>query len=110
DGERAWRYAVAAAERAARGFANVVAAELYERALAASDLKPVEGAEQALVLESLGDVGERFAAYEPARDAYTEARELAEAPLDRTRLIARIAHCLDREGRYDEAVEAFGDA
>src|SRR5262245_1596283 len=110
DGERAWRYSVAAAERAGASFANVVAAELYERALAAAELQPVEAADRARVLESLGDMRERFAAYEPARDAYSEARSLAGADLDRARLIARVAHCLDREGRYPEAVEAFAEA
>jgi predicted ATPase/class 3 adenylate cyclase len=110
DGERAWRYSVIAAERAGAGFANVVAAELYERALAAAELRPVGVAERVRVLESLGDVRERFAAYEPAREAYAQARELADAGLDRARLIARVAHCLDREGRYVEAVEAFAEA
>jgi len=110
DGERAWRYAVAAADRAAAGFANVVAAELYGRALAAHELRPVDGTERARVLEALGDVRERFGAYEPAREAYEQAREAHEAPLDHARLLARIAHCLDRQGRYDEALEAFGEA
>jgi tetratricopeptide (TPR) repeat protein len=110
DGERAWRYAVAAADRAAAGFANVVAAELYGRALAAHELRPVDAAERARVLEALGDVRERFGAYEPAREAYEQAREAHEAPLDHARLLARIAHCLDRQGRYDQALEAFGGA
>jgi class 3 adenylate cyclase/tetratricopeptide (TPR) repeat protein len=110
DGERAWRYAVAAAERAAAGFANVVAAELYERALAAADLHAVDVSDRARVLESLGDMRERFAAYEPALDAYSRARDALGEPLDRSRVIARIAHCLDRCGRYDEAVEAFAEA
>ena len=110
DGERAWRYAVAAADRAAAGFANVVAAELYGRALAAHELRPVDATERARVLEALGDVRERFGAYEPAREAYEQAREAHEAPLDHARLLARIAHCLDRQGRYDEALEAFGEA
>jgi tetratricopeptide (TPR) repeat protein len=110
DGERAWRYAVAAAEQAAAGFANVVAAELYERAVAAADLQPVDVSERARVLEALGDMRERFAAYEPALDAYTQARDALDGLLDRARVIARIAHCLDRCGRYDEAVEAFAEA
>lgn len=110
DGERAWRYAVTAAERAGAGFANVVAAELYERALAAAELAPVEARGRAQVLEALGDMRERFGAYEPARAAYTQAREAHDRPLDRARVVARIAHCLDREGRYDEAVEAFDEA
>ena len=110
DGERAWPYAVAAAERAAAGFANVVAAELYERALAAAELHPVDLSDRARSLEALGDMRERFAAYEPALDAYTQARDALDLPLDRARVIARIAHCLDRCGRYDEAVEAFAEA
>ncbi|MGH3044601.1 MAG: hypothetical protein ACRDM2_07735, partial [Gaiellaceae bacterium] len=110
DGDRAWRYAVAAADRAAAGFANVVAAELYERALAAADLHAVDGSDRARVLEALGDMRERFGAFEPALDAYSQARDALEQVLDRARVIARIAHCLDREGRYDEAVEAYAEA
>ena len=37
DHERGWRYAVTAGRRAKEGFANIVAAELFERALAAAD-------------------------------------------------------------------------
>jgi len=110
DGERAWRYAVAAADRAAAGFANVVAAELYERALGAHELRPADTTDRARVLEALGDVRERFGAYEPALEAYEQARAAHEEPLDRARLLARIAHCLDREGRYDDALEAFAEA
>lgn len=110
DGERAWQWSVAAAERAAAGFANVVAAELYERSLAAADLHPVSRADRARVLEALGDMRERFAEYEGALDAYTKAGDLLVEPLDRARVVARTARCLDREGRYDEAVEAFGAA
>jgi tetratricopeptide (TPR) repeat protein len=110
DGERAWRYAVAAGDRAAAGFANVVAAELYERALAAADLQRVDVSDRARVLEVLGDMRERFGAFEPALDAYSQARDALEQPLDRARVTARIAHCLDREGRYDEAVEAYAEA
>jgi tetratricopeptide (TPR) repeat protein len=53
---------------------------------------------------------ERFGAFEPALDAYSQARDALEQALDRARVIARIAHCLDREGRYDEAVEAYAEA
>jgi tetratricopeptide (TPR) repeat protein len=110
DGERAWRYAVAAADRAAAGFANVVAAELYERALAAAELHPVDVSGRARVFEALGDMRERFGAFEPAVDAYSQARTALERSPDRARVTARIAHCLDREGRYDEAVEAYAEA
>jgi class 3 adenylate cyclase/tetratricopeptide (TPR) repeat protein len=110
DGDRAWRYAVAAADQAAAGFANVVAAELYERALAAADLGAVGAPSRARVLEALGDMRERFGAYEPALHAYRQAREAHEGPLDRARVVARIAHCLDLQGRYDDAVAAFAEA
>ncbi len=110
DGERAWRYAVAAGDQAAAGFANVVAAELYERAVAAADLGAVDAASRARVLEALGDMRERFGSYEPALDAFRQARDAHERPLDRARVVARIAHCLDREGRYDDAVAAFAEA
>ena len=110
DGDRAWRYAVAAADRAAAGFANVVAAELYERALAAAELQAVDAGERARVLEALGYMRERFGAFEPALNAYSRARDELEEPLDRARVVGRIAHCLDREGRYDESVEAYAEA
>ena len=75
DHPRAWRYSVIAADRAEAGFANVVAAELYDRALAAAaELHDLPAADVVRVNESLGDVCERFAAYEKAFAALEAAR------------------------------------
>ena len=106
DSRRSWQYAVTAGERAEAGFANVVAADLYERALAsAADLTDLPPAEVARVHESLGDVCERFAAYERARGALEAARGLVDpedAILD-ARLLGKQAAALELMGRYDEA-------
>ena len=76
DYERAWRYSVAVGELAKRRSANVVAAELFERALAAADhLEPAD--EIARVAEMLGDVCELAGGYEEAGAAYLRARESA---------------------------------
>ena len=108
DSRRSWQYAVTAGERAEAGFANVVAADLYERALAsAADLTDLPPAEVARVHESLGDVCERFAAYERARGALEAARGLVDpedAILD-ARLLGKQAAALELMGRYDEALE-----
>ncbi len=76
--EKAWRYATSAADRAAAGFANVVAAGLYERALASADAAGTVPADEiARVAEALGDVCERFADGERSAAAYERAlREL----------------------------------
>ncbi len=75
DHARAWRYARAGRRAGDGGFANVVAAELYERALAAAeDLDEVTAAERVRVSEALGDVCERFAAYDRAFAALETAR------------------------------------
>ncbi len=109
DHERAWRYGVLAGGRAEAGFANVVAAELYERALAAAEhLDHVQAADRARVCEALGDVCERFAAYDRAADAYARAR--AALPGDRlveTRMVAKTGVLHERSGRYDEALAAY---
>jgi len=104
DDVRAWRYSALAGNRAAEGFANVVAAELFDRALVAAERRGIEAAERAPVFEALGDVCERFGAYERARAAYeggVDAAALDE--ITRTRLIGKQGLALEREGRYDEA-------
>ena len=79
--------------RAAAGFANVVAAELYERALAAADLDPTTTCvDRARVLEALGDMRANFGAYEPALEAYERARNAhGGSAVDCTRVMVKIA-------------------
>ena len=78
DYEKAWRYSVAVGELAQRRSANVVAAELYERALAAADHLELPPDEVARIAEALGDVCELAARYEQADQAYGRARGLHE--------------------------------
>ncbi len=107
--DKAWTYAVAAAERAQATFANVVAAELYERALAAAEHLPdLATGERAHVLESLGDVCERFGAYDRSFDALQSARELAgrDSALLDARLLGKQSAVHELVGRYAEALEA----
>jgi class 3 adenylate cyclase/tetratricopeptide (TPR) repeat protein len=108
DHERAWRYSVLAGSRAEAGFANVVAAELYERALvAAAQLDHVQPEERAGVCESLGDVCDRFGGYERARAAFEQARALAAGdPLADARLLRKVGVTHERAGRYDDACAA----
>ena len=75
DYERAWRYSVAVGQLAQHRFANVDAAELFQRALAAAEHLELPPLEVAHVAEALGDVCELAARYEEAGDAYRLARE-----------------------------------
>ncbi len=107
--DKAWTYAVAAGERAQATFANVVAAELYERAIAAADKLPdIAHAELAHVLESLGDVCERFAAYDRAFSALERARAMVgpESALLDARLLGKQSTVDELRGRYADALEA----
>jgi class 3 adenylate cyclase/tetratricopeptide (TPR) repeat protein len=106
--EKAWTFALAAAARAQATFANVVAAELYERAIAAAEHVPeLSDAEIARVLEELGDVCERFGAYERSFGAYETARDLSgkESALLDARLLAKQGALHELVGRYTEALE-----
>jgi class 3 adenylate cyclase/tetratricopeptide (TPR) repeat protein len=107
--DKAWQYAAAAGERAQSSFANVVAAELYERAIAAAENLPeIPAPEVARVFESLGDVCERFGAYDRAFAALERARELAgrESPLLDARLLGKQGALHELIGRYPEALAA----
>jgi tetratricopeptide (TPR) repeat protein len=107
--ERAWRYAVAAGRRAQADFANIVAAELYERALLAADvLDAVPLTDVADVAEALGDVCERFGAYPRSSSAYERVLELLpDDPIAETRLCAKRGALRERVGAYDDAVEIY---
>jgi predicted ATPase/class 3 adenylate cyclase len=113
--EQAWRYAVLAADRARERYANVVAAELYERALAAAaHLPDLPVGELARVAEALGDVSELFGNYEAAAAAYARAEELSSGSA--TLLLLKQGILRERGGQYDDALgwyrrglEAAGD-
>jgi predicted ATPase/class 3 adenylate cyclase len=105
--DQAWDYATVAGDRARAQFANVVAAELYDRALAASDHLEVPPADAARVCESLGDVAGLFVAYERAEDAYARARSLEG---DSGRLLLKEGRIREQRGLYDDALEWVGRA
>lgn len=106
--QRSWHYAVLAGDRAAAGYANVVASELYARALnAAKHLTDVPGEELARVEESLGDVYDRFGSFEQGLEAYQRAFCLVEQHLARARLQSKVGVAYERLGRYDEARETL---
>ena len=110
--ERAWRYSVAAGREAEAQHANVVAAELYDRALAAAaELPDLLPDEVVPILESLGKVASLFAAYERANAAYDRALDLvADDLVARTRLMRKVGATLERLGRQDESLEWFDRA
>lgn len=107
----AFRYAVLAGHRAKQTFANVVAAELFERALAsARELPEIEPAELASVHEALGDACEIFASYDRAGAAFAEALQRSEAPAGRARLLWKSGVIKERVGDYDDALEHYSHA
>jgi len=108
DYERAWRYSVAVGQLAQHRFANVDAAELFQRALAAAEHLELPPLEVAHVAEALGDVCELAARYEEAGDAYRLARELAADGLEQSRLMRKEGILRERLGSYPEALEWYG--
>ncbi|HEY2934991.1 MAG TPA: tetratricopeptide repeat protein, partial [Gaiellaceae bacterium] len=107
--EKAWKYAVLAGRRAQAMYANVVAAELYDRALAAAEhLSDVSAAAIAEVYESLGDVAELFARYDRAGKAYDRALErVGDEPLAHARLLRKAGVIREREGKYEDALAFY---
>ena len=107
DYEKAWRYSVAVGELAQRRSANVVAAELFQRALAAADHLELPPAEVARIAEALGDVCELAAWYEQAEEAYGRARGLSEDGLAQARLMRKEGILCERLGNYPEALDWY---
>lgn len=107
DYEKAWRYSVAVGELAQRRSANVVAAELFQRALAAADHLELPPAEVARIAEALGDVCELAAWYEQAEEAYRRARRLSEDGLAQARLMRKEGILCERLGSYPEALDWY---
>jgi class 3 adenylate cyclase/tetratricopeptide (TPR) repeat protein len=108
DRAKAWRYSLAAGDRSAAVFANLEAAEFYERALEAA--RVVRPDPQALrrVHESLGDVWDRAGGFDRAMRAYRDARRLATgAPLDEARLCFKEGEMRERVGRYTDALRWY---
>jgi class 3 adenylate cyclase/tetratricopeptide (TPR) repeat protein len=109
--DKAWGYAVSAGDRARAKYANVDAAELYERALSAAAHLTPDAEAVARVTESLGDVSELGARYERADSAYEEALALLAGDAgDEARLLRKRGVIHERTGRYDDALRVYDDA
>jgi class 3 adenylate cyclase/tetratricopeptide (TPR) repeat protein len=104
-----WRHSLAAGRSAQAKWANLEAAEFYERALAAADEVPeLEPAEIAEVWEALGDVRQLGGKLESAGEAFVRARALRpEHSPEATGLVFKEATLLRELGGYDEAIDWF---
>ncbi len=78
--EKAYRYSLAAGERAKEKFANVEAAAFFRRALEVAASLELPAEEVARAWESLGDVSELAGLYADAEEAYGQAAAPARAP------------------------------
>ena len=104
--QEAWSYSLAAADRAKAVYANVDAAEFYERALLAGRrLSHIESAELSGVHEALGDARNRAGAYGEAAVAYRTARRLVtEDPVSEARIVLKLARVQGWLDRYANAL------
>jgi class 3 adenylate cyclase/tetratricopeptide (TPR) repeat protein len=104
-----WRYSAAAGRRAQAKWANLEAAEFYQRALDAVQQVPdVAPAEIAQVWESLGDCLQLAGRFESAADAFAGARELL--PEDSIAVIGLMEKegALQKDmGNYEEAIRWY---
>lgn len=108
--EKAFTYAIRAAERAAAIYANAEAASFFERALTVARRagRGVAG-DLAAVWESLGDVRERMGDFDRAHAAFRSARRLQPADaVAGARLSMKHALIARRAGRYAAAIRWLG--
>ena len=110
DGERAWRYSVLAGEDATAKYANVEAAEFFQRALRNGNATVVDDNEIARVAEALGDTLELLSHYVDADVAYTRARRHTTDPITVVRLLRKHGRLRERRSRYTEALRWLGRA
>jgi tetratricopeptide (TPR) repeat protein len=106
DFERTWRYALQAAERAAKSYANADAARLYKMALDASRrLEQVATSERVQAWTELGTVSREAGMFDDALEAYAQARRLiGREPLARVRLQLLRAQAYERKSQFTTAL------
>ncbi len=111
DAERTWRYAQMAGAEARLAYANVDAAEQYERALEVSRRVPgISDAERAATWAILGDLRELAGVLDGSIDAYRRASELTDDPVARADFMARRARAHSRAGANRTAVRTISAA
>ncbi len=104
--DEAWVFSLVAAERAKSVYANVEAAEFYERALGSGRHLPAVGpAEIAETLEALGDAHNHAGNYPAAEAAYRSARRhVHDQAVDEARLVLKLARVMGWLDRYSAAL------
>ena len=109
DKSATWRYSLAAGRSAQEKWANLEAAEFYERALEVADEIPdLEPSEIADTWEALGDCRQLAGKLEPAGDAFEQAREhRAQGSAEAIELRFKEATVRRELGRYDEAIDWY---
>ncbi|HUF83775.1 MAG TPA: tetratricopeptide repeat protein, partial [Acidimicrobiia bacterium] len=102
---RAWRYAVIGGDGARDAYANIEAANLYERALRNGD--EVAALPRARVAEALGDVRDLNGEYASAIAAYQLGRSLTTQVEDEVRLLRKVGAVRVREGHLSQSLRWF---
>ena len=104
--EEAWSFSLVAAERARAVYANVEAAEFYERALGAARQHPAVGPmEIAETYEALGDAHNHAGDYPAAESAYRAARRhVHHEAVVQARLVLKLARVTGWLHRYSAAL------
>ena len=110
DHPRGWRYSRLAGDDAVAKYANVEAADFYERALDNARNASVSDLEVCEVAEALGDTLELLSRYDDADRAYGRARKHSSDPVRTARLLRKHGRLRERRSRYTEAVRWLGRA
>jgi class 3 adenylate cyclase/tetratricopeptide (TPR) repeat protein len=106
-----WRYSVEAGRRAWEKYANVEAAQFYERALEIARRAGVLAEEVARVWEALGDARIRAGAFEQAGEAFRAARGASpQDPVEQARLLLKEALVPMRLTQYPRTLRRLGRA
>lgn len=111
DAERTWSYARRAGDQARRAYANVEAAEMYERALEVSRRVPeVTDAERAELWVALGELRELAGVLDGSVDAYRRAAGLTDDPVGRAEIMAKRARVHQRADAAQTAMRVVTSA
>jgi tetratricopeptide (TPR) repeat protein len=111
DAARTWAYARRAGEQARRAYANVDAAEMYERALEVSRRVPgVTDADRAELWTILGELRELAGVLDGSIEAYRRAAALTDDPVTRAHIMAKRARVHDRGGSAGTALRVVTSA
>jgi class 3 adenylate cyclase/tetratricopeptide (TPR) repeat protein len=105
--EKSWHYAIVAGDQARRQFANLEAAQFYERALDAGRRMKVDTAELCKIAEALGDVYELAGRFQNASGAYRTARALSPTLSAMAGLIQKEGIVCERSSRYSAALRWY---